>query len=130
MNQVIIIIGLPGSGKATWARKNYPDAHFIDGLPPEETMKALISTIDEYSYIVDHGDVVLDSNAFTVHSIAGYVQVAKAFGYEVKMVMLRTPEPKKGTNESALRLGQQWTLNKLLNDWPTIWGDLHVESVK
>ncbi len=113
--KAIIAFGAQGIGKTGWLAKHHPESLYAEDF---KHFVEICRDTDE--------DVTVDTNAFTVHTIAGYVQVAQAYGFDVEMVMLRTTRP---TDEKAAGTydAQRWTLeNRLLNNWPTVWGDLKV----
>lgn len=104
MRQVIIMRGFPGSGKSTWL-KNSPgrkvicsaDHHFT--VPGTGEYHFNHSQLEEahnacmckfvWSVTEGHSIVVVDNTNLTINEILPYFQVAKAFGYDIKIVEMR-----------------------------------------
>ena len=100
--KVIIVRGLPGSGKSTWTQNNCPDAYvcsadkfferegeykFNPSLLPHAhaaCMGAFIEALREERPLV-----VVDNTNVTKIEIAPYISVAQAFGYEVEIIYVQ-----------------------------------------
>lgn len=113
---VLIMRGIPGSGKSTWIKNNYPEAevfsadHYfiVNGIyvfdkdKIQEAHKKCFSLflmrtqcLDEAGDIVygDDKDFILaiDNTGLRNWEISPYVSLASTYGYEVKVVRLNTP---------------------------------------
>lgn len=99
MTQMIIFRGLPGSGKSTRAKKEYPNhLHYEPDHLLSDTngkyrfdMQVFDKAHDFVTWMVDlalaRGENVVVSDVFPRHSdMARYLEVAEAHGAEVKVV--------------------------------------------
>ncbi|MCZ2224294.1 MAG: ATP-binding protein [Chitinophagales bacterium] len=98
--QAVILIGVSGSGKSTYARNNYPefikcsadDYFMIDGKynfnfaklgeAHGECLKKFILACQNKQ------NVIVDNTNTSIEEIAPYFQVARAYGYDVTFVMI------------------------------------------
>lgn len=97
--KVIILRGLPGSGKSTWVKNHCPNAyvcsadHYFEkdgeykfnpqslGAAHGSCMRSFIDALVEQRPLV-----VVDNTNVTLVEISPYFSVAQAFGYEVEIV--------------------------------------------
>lgn len=102
MKRVIILRGVPGSGKSTFIGKEYPEAmvvsadHFFveeDGVYRFDGTKIQAAhgqCFRRYIEAIQTGKelIVVDNTSLSVIEIAPYVAGAEAFGYDVEIVSL------------------------------------------
>jgi predicted kinase len=105
MAKVIIMRGVSGSGKSTYARKHYPAAYKVsaddffmkDGeykFDPKDLSKAHASCLQRFTNLVTHdygGNIVVDNTNTTAVEIAPYAALALAYGHELEIVTLDVP---------------------------------------
>jgi predicted kinase len=106
MKRLIIMRGISGSGKSTWARKNHPDAvvcsadhFFLDartGVYAFNPAKLGEAHLDCWrktlEWIQANAPVIVVDNTNTqLWEMSPYVQMGNAFGYEVLIVRVDTP---------------------------------------
>lgn len=102
--------GIPGSGKSTWLQKNAPGAAVFsaddyhvdakDGIykfKPENAKAAHDKCLRAFTDFVVLGtanvDIAVSNTNVRVWELAGYVRIAEAFGFEVKIIrMVCDPE--------------------------------------
>lgn len=107
-SNVIIMRGVPGSGKSTYQAKRVPGYHVVcstddhpglydeDGkFHPELLGEAHASNLRNFIYHIvesntryDSTTVVVDNTNITVAELAPYVQIALAYGKEVTVITL------------------------------------------
>lgn len=109
MATVLIMRGLPGAGKSTWARRNHPEAlvcsadsffldedgtYRFDGERISEAHSWCLRNFAEIMSSMD-GDghdpsavVIVDNTAVRAWEISPYYNLASAYGHEVKVVQL------------------------------------------
>ena len=100
MGLAVILQGLPGSGKSTYAANMYEklstvvctadDYHTVDGVykyDVENAHAAYVACFNKYMTALDLGcDIVVCANTNTLLlEMSPYVMVAQAFGYEVEI---------------------------------------------
>lgn len=104
MRKVIIMQGVPGSGKSTWAKqyRDYVDEntrivsadnfflHF-DGVyrfDPTQLSAAHGECLRTFLMCIDNGSstIIVDNTSTTVVEIAPYYAIAEAHGYEVEIL--------------------------------------------
>ncbi len=85
--KLVILIGPPGSGKSTYAAKNYPDYVRVnqDAQGKVGHMETFLKALDE------HREIIVDRMNFDEAQRIRYIQPALAMGYTVKMVVLHVP---------------------------------------
>lgn len=111
---VIVMIGIPGSGKSTWVARKYPEAMVCsadmyhtraDGVydwKPENAAKAHKWCLTRFlGLLQDHNehrngplpspDVVVDNTNTTLDQIAPYIAVAQAHDIDLEIVYMDTP---------------------------------------
>lgn len=111
--KVVILRGMPGSGKSTWAKNNLPGAfvcsadHYFEkdgeykfnpsqlGNAHGECMRIFICVLSEGRPLV-----VVDNTNVTKIEIAPYLSVAQAFGYDVEIICI---DPKLSLKELSER---------------------------
>jgi predicted kinase len=133
--KVVILRGMSGAGKSTYAKKNYPNAyvvsadtyHMVDGeyrFDPANAGKAHAQCLRGFTaFIVNkHGtedQIVVDNTNTTVAEVAPYAALALAYGCELEIVTLDTPFDKAhGRNVHSVPL----------NVAKAQWERLHQES--
>ncbi len=104
MKKVVVLRGVPGSGKTTWVKANLPgalvvsaDDHFVGGdgvynFNPAEIGNAHASCFRRFiAALQDSGDktVVVDNTATSLAEVAPYLLGAQAYGYEGEIITLR-----------------------------------------
>ena len=105
MAQVIVMRGVPGSGKSTYVKQNYPNAfvvsadHFFEkggkyqfdprklGQAHGECLKNFTEAIRSCS---PDAVIVVDNTNTTNAEMAPYAALALAYGHNLKTVMLQT----------------------------------------
>jgi predicted kinase len=147
--QVIIMRGLPGSGKSTYAERHYPDAWVVSSddyfhgvrelLTPENRRLALAQpyTHDPKELTYSHPqcmrlfiqalqsgdrDVVVDNTNTTVMEVSPYVLVAQAFGapYEILEVAC-DPEVAANRNRHGVPFKAVLSMSQRLQDLLPPW---------
>lgn len=101
--KVIVLRGISGSGKSTWAKEHYPgavivsaDDYFLqpDGeydFRPEELNDAHEECYQKFIKAVLRKEplIVVDNSNRTVWEISPYVMPAQSFGYDVEIITLK-----------------------------------------
>lgn len=100
--RVIILRGLPGSGKSTLQKRDYPDAvvasadqfFLVDGeyrFDPARIPEAHGACFRTVIGALQAGEplVVVDNAAIRAVEIAPYVLLAQAYGYDAEIITLR-----------------------------------------
>lgn len=104
---VIIVRGLPGSGKSSWAKKNFPDAvvvsaddHFMVGggyrYDHSKIEAAHEDCFEKFWYAVKDGrssTVIVDNVFQRLWQISPYMKVAQFRGHDVQLVRCYTEDP-------------------------------------
>lgn len=109
MARILIMRGLPGAGKSTWARRNHPealvcsaDSFFLDDEGVYRFDGELLSDahawcLRGYAEILssmERGDrsrpevVIVDNTAIRAWEISPYYNLARAYGHEVSVVQV------------------------------------------
>lgn len=137
--QVIILSGISGSGKSTYARRNYPGAVvcsadkfpglYVDGeLQFAKLSDAHNACLRDFTVALLEGRsvIVVDNTNTTSVEIAPYAAMALAFGAELLVVTIECDTdtahgrnlhnvPRKGVEGQAARLAER----ELMPWWPT-----------
>jgi predicted kinase len=102
MHQLIIMQGLPGSGKSTWAKNHYPtaavcsaDDFFVVGgeykFDPTKIGEAHKACFCRFLELVEgYPIIVVDNTNPTLWELSPYIRVGEAKGYEVTVVRVKT----------------------------------------
>ncbi len=92
--KVTILCGASGSGKTTWADKQYAflvsaDKYFYGQFNARELPKAHAQCLREFVNLIttSHGHVIVDNTNTTIVEIAPYYALAEAYGYEVEILI-------------------------------------------
>lgn len=105
MRKVVIMRGASGSGKSTYAKKNFPDAvvcsadaYFVDdkgnyNFDPRKLGDAHGSCKRSFKDALDHSQplIVVDNTNTTLRELQPYLQMAQAHGYDVEVIRVETP---------------------------------------
>ena len=100
MSQVVIMRGIMGSGKSTWAKAQYPNAVICSAddyhvneaglydFKPENNGPAHAKSVSKYvdNLLAGTPVIVVDNTNISSWEIAPYYQLALAFGCKVKIV--------------------------------------------
>lgn len=102
--KVVILRGIPGAGKTTWARQNAQDAiicsadHFFekDGVyqfNPKMLSQAHGACLKKFVEALQNGDqlVVVDNTNIKIQHLTPYVSLAEAYNYKVEIRTLKVP---------------------------------------
>lgn len=147
MTQIIIMRGLPGSGKSTWLREFHPDAkvcsadnYFIgeDGVYVFDGTKlaeAHGKCLRDYVKLLTSnadlpGCIAVDNTGTRTWEISSYYTLAEAFGFDVKVVYLKCdPEFAYSRNVHGVSAEQveRMNLRITLEDPPSHW---NVETIE
>lgn len=101
--KVVLMVGVSGSGKSTFAYREYPDAvvssanhYFLDDggvyrFDPTKLGEAHGACLRSFVSAVQSGApcVVVDNTNTTLVELAPYVSLARAYGYSVEVVRVR-----------------------------------------
>jgi len=86
--EIVVLVGIPGSGKTTRARNLYPNHRRIN----LDTLKSRNREDEEIANSLSNGrDIIIDNTNATKKSRSKYVQLAKLYGVSVKVVYLQCP---------------------------------------
>jgi len=106
--KVIIVRGLPGTGKSTWIQNNFDldphtkcsaDNFFYSGkdykFNPEKVEDAHKYCFRTFAEALDREDplVIVDNVAHRLHNVSPYMKLAQLKGYEVEVILMYCPDP-------------------------------------
>lgn len=129
---ITLLVGLPGVGKSTWARKYFPewiDPNFLEFLSSDDVVEAVAlvkgTTYDaEFSNSIKFADlyvrgkflqlleegsskrIVVDRTNLTPKSRKFWISNALQFGYEVEAIFFETPRDALWKRRLASRPGK------------------------
>jgi predicted kinase len=106
--RVIIMAGVPGSGKSTWIKENHPDAivcsaddYFVGlgrnfdpsklGEAHGECVRKFIDVVSGNIMALEDPILIVDNTNTTVLEMAPYVAIASAYGVPVEIVEMDCP---------------------------------------
>ena len=146
MSKVIILSGLSGSGKSTYAKQlQYEDCysivsadyHFIDSFghytfKPEELGAAHARCFYWFLDYLQHGDIVIvDNTNLSEAEISPYMLGAAAFGYDAEVITLLC-DPETAATRNVHGLTRKATENQVykLNHrrLPPYWKQTTIDS--
>jgi len=86
--EIVVLVGIPGSGKTTLALSSYPNHKRIN----LDTLHTRNKEDEEISNALANGqDLIIDNTNTTKKSRSKYVQMAKLFGVSIRAVYLQCP---------------------------------------
>jgi len=99
MSKVVVMRGIPGSGKSTYVEERYPDAtvlsadHFFEELGKFDSKllpMAHSKCFHEFLLALDRGDplIVVDNTNVHVWEFINYVHVAMMMGHSVEVISI------------------------------------------
>lgn len=105
MSAVVIMRGISGAGKTTWAKRHYPNAIFVSandyftdasGVYAFDPTKLDASHEDCFlcfmAAIADGDrDIVVDNTNIEPWELAPYVLAGRAYGFEIRIVTVESP---------------------------------------
>jgi predicted kinase len=101
--ELIVLVGIPGSGKSTIARERFP-RHKRISLDALRTRKREDT---EIAKCLQNGeDIIVDNTNTTIKSRRKYIEAASVFGIPVRAVYLNTPI-EVALQRNALREGRE-----------------------
>jgi len=142
MKTAYILMGIPGSGKSTFTEEKIPEAivcsadHFFldeDGhytFESRHLQRAHAQCLQAFVDELQRGrwDVVVDNTNTSIATVAPYIALAKAYGYEVECIAFTSTHidecmerglhdvPRPAVENMARKLG-----GMLFREWPSFW---------
>jgi len=130
-NDMIILIGLPASGKSTWAKRYVTNRKFAALISSDSIRKELygdeatqgdnnkiFSLVRERAEeaLKEGKDVVIDATNMTIKDRSAYFDIAKTYGATVTGILFDTPvEECKRRNSKRDRVVPDFVYDKMLN---------------
>lgn len=144
-NQVVIMRGVSGSGKSTYAKKHFPtgyrcsaDDFFTDvvgegkayvfdakrlGEAHRWCMSKFIRAVTHLDKLGRNPLVVVDNTNLALWEFMGYYQVATAMGYEVTVIRMDTPAEVAGKrNLHGVPVGKVVDMQRRFQHIPSFLG--------
>jgi len=134
MHKLIIMQGLPGSGKSTWAKNNCPtaaivstdDFFMVDGryvFDPNKISQAHNACFCRFLELVEgYPNIVIDNTNMTLWEMAPYIRVGEAKGYKVEVVRVNAdPKLCASRNVHGVSIFTIWRMSDRMEDPPGFW---------
>ena len=87
-NEMIIMVGLPGSGKSIYVRNNF-DKHY--GIVNQDECGTRKKCDKALQILLDNGmSVVIDATNYTSEMRAHYIEIARQHNYKVRCIIMNT----------------------------------------
>ena len=135
--RVIIMAGVPGSGKSTWVKENHPDAivcsadsYFVGlgrNFDPSKLGEAHGECLRKYVECIvadEPGVLIVDNTNTTVLEMAPYVAIAAAYGVSVEIVEMDCPvglAAKRNVHNVPMRTCLRMDDNLMSLTFPPFW---------
>jgi predicted kinase len=86
--EIVILVGIPGSGKTTLALKSFPNHKRIN----LDTLHTRKKEDEEIANLLSNGhDLVVDNTNTTKKARSKYIQMGKQFGVPVRALYIKIP---------------------------------------
>lgn len=89
MNEIVLVIGYPASGKSTYTLAEFPSHHRVNRDTIGGKIEGLVPYIEK-KIQEGHNQFVLDNTHGTIASRAMFVKLAKKHGYQIKCHWMKT----------------------------------------
>lgn len=124
--EVILLCGLPGTGKDTWIKKNYPNLPMLSldeirkelSIPPTKEQGEVVSLAKERAkeYLRKKQPFVWNATNITAGIRGKLISLFERYGASVKTVFLETEwEEEQRRNENRLAVVPQKVIEKMLS---------------